>query len=53
MNDKILFLYAQGMTTREIVATFKEMYGASVSASLISKVAEGEAVLALNQFAER
>jgi transposase-like protein len=53
MNDKILFLYAQGMTTREIVATFKEMYGASVSASLISKVIEDEAVLALNQFSER
>ncbi|VAX09290.1 Mobile element protein [hydrothermal vent metagenome] len=28
MDDKILFLYAQGMSTREIVATFKEMYGA-------------------------
>jgi len=38
MDDKILFLYAQGMTTREIVVTFKEMYGAEVSASLISKV---------------
>lgn len=40
MDDKILFLYAQGMTTREIVATFKEMYGAEVSASLISKVTD-------------
>jgi transposase-like protein len=40
MDDKILFLYAQGMTTREIVATFKEMYGADVSASLISKVTD-------------
>ncbi len=38
MDDKILFLYAQGMTTREIVTTFKEMYGADVSATLISKV---------------
>ena len=38
MDDKILSLYAKGMTTREIVATFKEMYGADVSASLISKV---------------
>ena len=25
MDDKILFLYAQGMSTREIVTTFKEM----------------------------
>ena len=40
MDDKILFLYAQGMTTREIVATFKEMYGADVSASLVSKVTD-------------
>jgi len=40
MDDKILFLYAQGMTTREIVATFKEMYGADVSATLISKVTD-------------
>ena len=38
MDDKILFLHAQGMTTREIVTTFKEMYGADVSATLISKV---------------
>jgi putative transposase len=38
MDDKIIFLYAQGMSTREIVTTFKEMYGADVSASLISKV---------------
>ncbi len=40
MDDKILFLYAQGMTTREIVTTFKEMYGADVSAGLISKVTD-------------
>ena len=40
MDDKILFLYAQDMTTREIVTTFKEMYGADVSATLISKVTD-------------
>ncbi len=40
MDDKILFLYAQGMTTCEIVTTFKEMYGADVSATLISKVTD-------------
>ncbi len=38
MDDKILSLYAKGMTTREIVATFKEMYDADISASLISRV---------------
>ena len=40
MDDKILSLYAKGMTTREIVATFKELYGADVSAPLISKVTD-------------
>jgi len=40
MDDQILFLYAKGLTTREIVDTFKEMYGAEVSASLISKVTD-------------
>ena len=38
MDDKILYLYAKGLTTREIVATFKEMYDADVSPTLISKV---------------
>lgn len=40
MNEKILFLYAQGMSTRDIVATFKEMYDADVSPSLISTVTD-------------
>ena len=40
MDDKIFSLYAKGMTTREIAATFKEMYGVDVSASLISKVTD-------------
>jgi transposase-like protein len=38
MDDKILFLYAQGNSTREIVTAFKELYGADVSPTLISKV---------------
>ncbi len=38
MDDKILSLYAKGMTTREIVDTFDEMYGADISPGLISKV---------------
>ena len=40
MDDKTLFLYAQGMSTREIVTTFKEMYRADVSAPFISKVTD-------------
>lgn len=40
MDSQILSLYAKGMTTREIVATFKEMYDADVSAALSSKVTD-------------
>lgn len=40
MDDKILFLYAQGMTTREIVAAFKDLYDADVSAGLVSRVTD-------------
>ncbi|MEY0567450.1 transposase, partial [Providencia rettgeri] len=34
MDSQILSLYAKGMTTREIVATFKEMYDGDVSPTL-------------------
>jgi putative transposase len=40
MDSQILSLYAKGMTTREITATFKEMYDADVSPTLISKVTD-------------
>ena len=40
MDDQILTLYAKGLSTREIVAAFKEMYDADVSATLISKVTD-------------
>jgi len=39
-DQQILTLYAKGMTTRDIAETFKEMYGAEVSHTLISKVTE-------------
>ena len=39
-DDKILSLYARGMTVREIQAHLQEMYGAEVSPSLISSVTE-------------
>ncbi len=38
MDDQILSLYAKGMSTRDIVDAFQEMYGAEVSAGLVSKV---------------
>ncbi len=40
MDDQILALYAKGMTTRDISATFKEMYGVDASHTLISKVTD-------------
>ena len=40
MDDQILTLYAKGLVTREIVQTFKEMYDADVSPTLISKVTD-------------
>jgi len=39
-DSQILSLYAKGMSTRDIVDAFKEMYGAEVSATLVSKVTE-------------
>lgn len=38
MDDKILHLYSKGMSTRDIVDTFKEMYDADISPTLISNV---------------
>jgi len=38
MDDQILCLYAKGMSTRDIVATFEEMYGTEISAGLVSQV---------------
>ncbi len=40
MDSQILSLYAKGMSTRDIVDAFKEMYGAEVSPTLISKVTD-------------
>lgn len=39
-DQQILSLYAKGMTTRDIADAFKEMYGADVSHTLISKVTD-------------
>lgn len=40
MDDQILALYAKGLTTRDIVDAFQEMYGADISPTLVSKVTE-------------
>lgn len=39
-DDQILALYAKGMTTRDIVAMFKELYDADISPPLVSRVTE-------------
>ena len=39
-DDQILSCYARGMSTRDIAATFEEMFGAKVSHNVISKVTE-------------
>jgi putative transposase len=40
-NDWILALYARGMTTRDIRAHLRQMYGVDVSPDLISRVTDG------------
>ena len=42
-DDKILSLYARGMTVREIQAHLEEMYGTEVSPSLISSITDAVA----------
>ena len=40
IGDKVISMYARGMTTREIRSHVEELYGLSVSAELISKVTD-------------
>ncbi len=40
-DDKILAMYARGMTVRDIQAQLKEIYGTDVSPTLISNVTDG------------
>ena len=39
-NDKIIALYARGMTTRDIAASLRELYDVEVSPTLISRVTD-------------
>ena len=39
-DDQILLLYAKGMTTRDIVETFAELYNADISPALVSQVTD-------------
>ena len=38
LDDKIIFFYAKGQTTTEIVETIKELYDVDISSSLVSRV---------------
>jgi len=38
MDDKVLYLYAKGMITREILDTFKVIYDVDISPTLISRI---------------
>ena len=40
MDEQIRYLYAKGLSTREISEVFEEMYGTEVSAGLVSRVTE-------------
>ena len=40
LNDKIVSIYARGMTTRDIQSHLEEMYGVEVSPTLISNVTD-------------
>jgi putative transposase len=40
-NERIIALYARGMTTRDIRAHLREIYGVEVSPDLISRVTDG------------
>ena len=40
IEDKILFLYSQGTSTRDIERTMQEMYGISVDATRVSRITD-------------
>ena len=40
LDEKILLMYARGTSTRDISAQLEELYGAKVSAALISEVTD-------------
>lgn len=43
LDDKILALYARGLSTRDIQAQLEELYGVEISATLISQVTDAVA----------
>ena len=52
IEDKIIFLYSQGVSTREIQKTMQEMYGITVDDSRVSKITDKILPL-INEWQER
>ena len=44
-EDKILALYAKGMSVRDIEATFRELYDVEVSAQTVSSITDSSLVI--------
>jgi len=40
LEEKILWLYAQGMSTRDIQEQIKDLYAIEISSELVSKISE-------------
>ncbi len=40
LDSKIVYLYSQGLSTREIVGTLEELYGTDISPTLVSRVTD-------------
>jgi putative transposase len=41
LNEQVLFLYARGMTVRDIQSYLKELYGTEISGDLITRITDG------------
>jgi len=52
VDEVVLSLYAEGLTTREISAHFAEIYGASVSRETISRITD-KVIEEMNHWAVR
>jgi len=52
IEDKIIFLYSQGVSTREIEKTMQEMYGIEVDDSRVSKIT-GKILPVIREWQER
>ena len=52
IEDKVIFLYSQGVSTRDIQKTMQEMYGIDVDDSRVSKITDKQRHLFANKLSE-